>query len=93
MTVEAHLKLRSQALSWREVDGEIVAVDQRTSVYLAGNRAAGVLWPLLAEGSTEAELTRSLMATFRLGQTQAAADVRGFVDALHAQGLVELEHF
>ncbi len=46
------LRLRSDALAWREIEGQIVSVDLRGSVYLATNRTGAALWPALVEGTT-----------------------------------------
>ena len=46
------LRVRADALEWREVDGEIVALDLRRSVYLAINPSGALLWPALVEGAS-----------------------------------------
>jgi hypothetical protein len=86
-----HLKLRPTALEWREIEGEVVAVDLQKSVYLAANRSGAVLWPALAEGTTRAELVTRLADQFDLDRDRAAADVDAFVGALAEQGLLENE--
>ena len=83
------LRLRPSALEWREIEGEIVAVDLQKSVYLAANRSGAVLWPALAEGTTRAALVTKLVDEYRLDPESAAADVDAFLDALADQGLLE----
>src|SRR5205809_908911 len=52
----APLRLRSADLHWRAVEGEVLALDARTALYLAVNRAGALLWELLARGTSRAEL-------------------------------------
>lgn len=81
-------KLRSEALEWREVEGEVVAADMRASVYLSVNRTGAELWPALAEGTTEEAMITRLMEAYGIDREQARRDVGSFLDALRAQGLL-----
>lgn len=83
------LRLRAGALRWRAVDGEVVAVEEDTSVYLAGNRAAGLLWPLLAAGCERADLISCLTQRFGITEAQASSDVSAFLEVLRSRGLLE----
>ena len=47
MSVEHHrarLRLDPEAVSWTEVDGEILALERESSTYIATNRTGTVLW-------------------------------------------------
>jgi hypothetical protein len=81
-------KLRDQDLDWREVEGELVALDLRESRYLAINRTGQVLWAALAEGATEDELTERLVEAFEIERARAAADVDAFTTDLESRGLL-----
>lgn len=83
------LQLRSRALDWRPVEGEIVALDLERSQYLAANLAGALLWEALAQGITEAALVEQLAQRYGLAQAVAAADVAAFLAALAAQSLLE----
>jgi hypothetical protein len=83
------LRLRRDDLSWRELDGEIVALDNGESVYLATNRAGTLIWRKLAEGTTRADLVDELVATFAIDPERATTDVDTFVGDLQAKGLLE----
>jgi len=83
------LRLRRADLSWRELDGEIVALDSGNSVYLSTNSSGTLVWHRLAAGTTRDQLVSELAATFEIPAEQAAADVDSFVDALRTQGLLE----
>ena len=76
-------------MEWREVEGEVVAVDLRTSEYLAVNRSGAVIWQALADGATPGELAERLVAAFDVGRAVAARDVDEFLAILDARGLLE----
>jgi hypothetical protein len=83
------LRLRRDALEWREIEGEIVAVDARDSVYLAVNRSGAVLWPELAQGTTAESLQAALIERFGLDEATAAGDVETFVQMLRDRNLLD----
>jgi hypothetical protein len=85
------LKLRAEAIEWREIDGEVVALDLNRSVYVAVNQSGAALWPALATGATRAELVTLLQEEFGLEREAAAGDVDGFIAALREQALLEPE--
>jgi hypothetical protein len=84
-----HLRLRPDAVAWREVDGEVIALGLESSTYFATNSSGTLLWRRLAEGTTRAELVSDLMTTFGLEQAHAQADVDAFLDDLRGRGLLE----
>ena len=81
-------RLRDGELEWREVEGEIVALDLRESTYLSVNRTGTVLWPRLAAGATRDELLAALTASFDVDAEAAGRDVDAFLAALRARGLL-----
>ncbi|CAB4934217.1 unannotated protein [freshwater metagenome] len=83
------IRVRGDAVEWRQVDDEIVALDRLAGEYLALTGSGAVLWSLLLEGATEPELTAALLARFDVEQGVAAADVTAFVAGLEARGLLE----
>jgi Coenzyme PQQ synthesis protein D (PqqD) len=82
-------RLRPEGLSWREIQGEVVAVDVPTSTYLSANDSGTLLWQALAGGATRDELAALLVERFELEPEQAGEDVDAFVAQLRAQGLLE----
>jgi coenzyme PQQ synthesis protein D (PqqD) len=82
------LRLRADALEWRDVEGEVVAVDLRTSTYLAVNASGAKLWPALASGATRDQLTDVLVDQFQLPRDQARSDVEAFVRMLEHENLL-----
>ncbi len=83
------LRLRNEGLAWQAIEGQIVALDLDSSVYLAANRTGALLWGLLAEGTTREALIASLVQTFEVERETAARDVDGFLDQLSERCLLE----
>jgi hypothetical protein len=88
---EAVIRLRRDLVEWREVDGEIVALDLARSLYLAVNRTGALLWPAVSEGTTRERLVEMLVSAFALDPAAARADVDAFLADLERQGLLEQE--
>jgi hypothetical protein len=85
---EPVLRLRSDDLAWREFAGEGVLLDLRTSMYLATNPSATVLWRQLDQGTTESAMTAALVDAFGIPAERAAADVRRFLAACRERDLL-----
>lgn len=82
-------RLRTDALTWREVDGEIVALELATSTYLAINRTGTLLWPALVEGASEDDLAADLARAWGISHEQAGPDVEAFLALIRTRGLLE----
>jgi len=82
------LKLRETDLHWREIDGEIIALEARGSRYVAANGAGTVLWRALLDGTTRERLADELVSTYGIDRERAMADANSFVDSLAEQGLL-----
>ena len=85
------LRLRKDRIVWREVDGEVVALDLDESHYLSVNRSGAVLWPALVRGTTREELARTLKDHFALDEAAAQLDVETFVADLATRELLDRE--
>jgi hypothetical protein len=83
------IRLRGGDLDWRLVEGEVVVLDGRESLYLAANRAGAALWPLLAAGATRGALVECLQEEFGIDEQAAARDVDAFVAELDRRGLLD----
>ena len=84
----SELRLRETDLHWREIDGEVIALEARDSTYVAANGAGTRLWHALVAGSTRERLTDELVRTYDIDRERAAADVDAFLAQLAAQGLL-----
>ena len=82
------LRLRDADLHWREIDGEIIALEARGSTYVAANGSGTVLWRALSEGTTREALIDELVRIYDVGRERAEADTDTFLTQLDEQGLL-----
>ena len=83
------LRLRDDGLSWREIDGEVVALEAERSLYLASNEAGAVLWQALADGgASRDDLARALRDRWRIDAERAERDVDAFIAQARGHGLL-----
>jgi hypothetical protein len=83
------LRLRADDVHWREIDGEVIALESRGSKYLAANGAGTRLWRALVAGTTREELTDELVRAYDIDRSRAAADTEHFIRQLDDQGLID----
>ena len=82
------LGIDTDKVTWREIDGEIIAVDLGREEYLSLNDSAAILWRELAKGATAEELTGHLVTAFEIEPEQATHDVEVFVTTLRQRALL-----
>jgi hypothetical protein len=87
--VSDRIRLRDGAVEWRELDGEIVALDRQRSEYLAVNRTGAAVWPLLAQGASREELLERMTERFDVDGEIAERDLQAFLDSLVERELLE----
>lgn len=85
---EELIRIDTERVLAREVEGETVILDLRTQRYIGGNRSVAVLWPLLEDGATAAQLAERLVEEFGVEPARADADVAAFVTRLGELGLM-----
>lgn len=85
------MKLRAHDITWREIDGDLVILDLRSSTYMTANASGAVLMKELTEERTDDELVRALVDAYGITHDQAEADVRSFVQVLADGGLLEVQ--
>ncbi len=83
------MKLRVDDITWREIDGDLVILDLRSSTYLTANSSGSVLIRHLTEERTPQQLTQALVDAFEVTEQQAQRDVQLFLDVLGERGLLE----
>jgi Coenzyme PQQ synthesis protein D (PqqD) len=86
--VTDEVRLRREALEWREVEGEIVALDVEASEYVSANRTGAVLWRELSGSATRESLVAALTREFEVDEQTAARDVDRFLETLRQRGLL-----
>lgn len=83
------MRLRTDGVTWQEIDGELVILDLKTSAYLTTNVAGGQLAKLLVDERTFDELAACLVDRFGVDQEAAQADAEAFVAQLRAKDLLD----
>lgn len=76
------MKLRTEDVTWQEIDGELVILDLARSTYLTTNQTGAFLAKLLVEETTEDALADALVAEFGIERSEAVADVDAFLGEL-----------
>lgn len=84
------LRLRSEGLTWQQVDDELVVLDLDGSIYMSVNPEGTLLWHRLVEGAEIEELVVILRDTYAIDEPTARRDASSFVDELHARGLLDI---
>lgn len=87
------LVLRSDSLTWRVVDDEIVILDLRDGVYYSLNSSAALLWQELSDqgGQPTSALITMLADRYGIETGVARSDTLAFIDQMVQAGLVEWE--
>ena len=83
------MRLRSEGLSARELDGEIILLDLRASRYLSVSGVGVEIVNLLSEDRTEEELVTALLERYDVDEALVRRDMSAFVSQLRDAGLLE----
>ena len=73
-----NLRLNTDAVSWREVDGEVIALRHASSEYLSTNGTGTIVWKALVPGASRPELVALLVAEFGIEADRAGRRRRRF---------------
>jgi hypothetical protein len=73
-------EIRTEGLTWREVDEEVVILDMQASKYFSLNGTGALLWKALAEGAEHRRLVTLLADRFDIDEAIAARDVDAFLE-------------
>lgn len=84
------MRLRTDGVTWREIDGETVILDLSTSTYLKTNESGSTLMRLLADDRSLTELIDGLVENFDITSEQARADVETFLGMLRERDLLDV---
>lgn len=82
------MKLRTEGVTWQEIDGELVILDLESSSYLTTNVAGALLTKRLTEEATEQDLVDALIAEFGIDENTARTDATAFVNQLREKSLL-----
>ena len=83
------MKLRVDDITWREIDGDLVLLDLRSSAYLTVNASGTLLMRQLTEERTLTQLAEVLANAFDIPAHQAQLDAQKFVDELGERDLLQ----
>jgi hypothetical protein len=83
------IRVRTEAVTWRLVDGEVIVLDRRSWDYISINDSGAVLWQRLVEGATTPELAAVLVGAYEVDEERAMRDAEAFVASLRERDLVE----
>jgi len=76
------------AVSSELLQGEVIAIHLETGIYYSLRGSAAEVWTGLTSGADAAVLARRLVVAFGITPEEASRDVRTFLQALLAEGLV-----
>jgi hypothetical protein len=76
------------AVLHQSIDGEVIAIDNRTGSYFSMRGVAALCWGALGAGAAPAALAADLARAYALDLAQAEAAVQAFVAELEAAGLI-----
>lgn len=82
------MRLRTDGVTWQEIDGELVILDLDGSVYLTTNKSGAVLTKALVAERTADDLAALLVTEFGITEEQALADAEAFTGLLREHGLL-----
>jgi hypothetical protein len=83
------VRLKSDDLIWRELDGRLVMLKLDSSLYFEVNETGTLILDKLREDTERDDLIALLVARYGLAEAQAQADVDGFVDHLRQHDLLD----
>lgn len=82
------MRIRTEGVTWQEIDGELVLLDLKTSAYLTTNAAGALLAKHLTEERSEQELVDALSEEFDIDVGRARADVDAYLTQLREKSLL-----
>lgn len=85
------LRLRTDRVEWRTLEGRIIAVDLRTREVLETNRAGALMWNALIEGATREALLKELQTAYDLTAERAGEDADAFLTMIGNADLLDEE--
>lgn len=83
------MRIRARGVSWREINGVLIALDLESSSYFSTNETGALMWTALVGGANSATLADLLCATYGIDRASATADATSFIALLDEHGLLE----
>jgi len=82
------LQLRDTDISWRDIQDEIVVLDERDAIYLAVSGAGALLWRLLSAPIDREDLIGALVDSYGIDRARASEDLDEFLATLADRDLL-----
>jgi hypothetical protein len=76
------VQARSEEVIWRNIDGQVLILDLKSSTYLRSNGTGANLWEQLQRERTRDNLVSHLVAAYSVDPTTASRDVDDFLEML-----------
>ena len=81
------LRVRTEDIAWREIDGSVVILDLRENRYLSVDATGIVAWNRLGR-VTRGDLAAEIAETFAVDRARAKEDLDAFLESLRSAGLL-----
>lgn len=82
------MRIRTENVTWQEIDGELVILDLQRSTYLTTNAVGAVLSKHLTEDRSLDDLVALLTSTYGIDDVTAKRDVEAFLRRLESVELL-----
>ncbi len=79
---------RNPSIVWTKLEGKAVLLNVELGRYYEANAVGSLIWELLDEPCTIADIVERIVARFRVDREQCQADVLNFLEALAESGLL-----
>ncbi len=88
MNPSEHMPSIAPGIIWRMLDDDAVLVSPRVGKVRVLNGVGTVVWQLLAENKSTAEIEAHLVENFEVSLSQAREDLQAFLSDLEQRGLL-----
>lgn len=82
------MRIRTEGVTWQQIDGELVILDLQTSRYLTTNAVGALLAKHLTDERTMEDLIDFLLSNYSIDRDTAERDVQAFVAQLESKDLL-----
>ncbi len=82
------MRIRTENVTWQEIDGELVILDLQRSTYLTTNVVGAQLTKHLTEDRSLDDLVGLLVSTYGIDADTATRDAEAFVQQLASKDLL-----
>lgn len=83
--------IRNQNIMASDMDGEMVMMNVETGKYYNIGKTGGVIWGMLKNPITVAELVSKLTDKFDVSKDQCEADIMPFMNKMLEQKLIDIQ--